>query len=101
MTLTLCYLTLLLVVGSPGSGQPDTWDNPRMYGTCIGKQSTVSIHISPYTHELVMVRDFTMIRIELPKIPGYYELQYKWDADEVVTRPETHLLVRRGPTGFW
>lgn len=101
MTLTLCYLTLLLVVGSPGSGQPDTWDNPRMYGTCIGKQSMVSIHISPYTHELVMVRDMTMIRIELPKAPGYYEVQYQWDTDEVVTRPETHLLVRRGPTGFW
>lgn len=101
MTLTLCYLTLLLVIGAPGSGQPDTWDNPRLYGTCIGKQATVSIHISPWSRELVMVRDFTMIRIQLPDKPGYYEVQYQWNADEVVTRPDTHLLVRRGPPGYY
>ena len=101
MTLTLCYLTLLLIVGGPNSGQPTTWENPRVYGTCIGRTSSFSIYISPYNPELVIVRDWQMVRISLPKEPGYYEVQYRWLADTIETIPKRDLIVRHGPVGYY
>lgn len=76
MVLTECYLTLLLIVGAPGSSQPTTYDNLRSYGTCIGRSGTYQIYISPYAPELVIAREFDLFRVQLPKQAGYYELQF-------------------------
>jgi hypothetical protein len=96
-----CLLTLLLIIGAPGSDQPTTFDNPRLYGECAIHGMTLSIAIPLNGHELIMEKGFDIFRVELPKKPGYYELQYVFPHEFAELWPKGQVIVKRGPKGMY
>ncbi len=99
--MTACYLMLMLMIGPVGSGEPITYEHPKISGDCLVRSGTFSIYVSPLSGELVIVREFDMFRVELPKRAGSYTLRYIFGRDTAEVFPGGTYPVKRGPKGFY
>ena len=94
----ICFLTAVLFISSVGAA---TYDNPEMHGTCLTASGTMSIHIEPSQHELVLTRKYDVFRVPLPTEEGEYDFTYYFGQEFAKLEPGGKLLVRRGPKGMY
>ena len=97
--LTDCVITLLLIIGN--SPIESSYENPRFFGECLARRNSITAYISVERKALILVKQYELFEIELPKEKGYYQIQYMFGDDYAYIYPGKPIIVRRGPKGYW